>query len=187
MKLSAHKKSKFQSNMQSLESRQSISRCFDDEQLDHGNLKTELNDKSSRGVVVIAATNRLADLDEAVIRRFDSKVYVGVPTRTDRENLLVSFLGNIETTLTKHDIQLIANELEGWSGSDIEALCREAALSPIRSQFHFSQSTTSTMNSHVHITKIRPVTLLDFQNAQQKLVPNKSDCNSDEEYGVLDT
>jgi len=40
---------------------------------------------SSNNIVVIAATNRLEDLDEAVVRRFESRIYIGVPDRACRE------------------------------------------------------------------------------------------------------
>ena len=40
---------------------------------------------SSNSIVVIAATNRLEDLDEAVVRRFESRIYIGVPDKACRE------------------------------------------------------------------------------------------------------
>jgi SpoVK/Ycf46/Vps4 family AAA+-type ATPase len=49
-------------------------------------------DGGGRGVVVIAATNRLEDLDPAVVRRFESKVYVGVPEHDTRVAMIVTFL-----------------------------------------------------------------------------------------------
>jgi len=39
-------------------------------------------------MVVIAATNRVEDLDDAIIRRFDSKVYVGLPVQASREQFI---------------------------------------------------------------------------------------------------
>ena len=52
----------------------------------------EDGDGGGRGVVVIAATNRLEDLDPAVVRRFESKVYVGVPEHDTRVAMIVTFL-----------------------------------------------------------------------------------------------
>ena len=50
------------------------------------------SDKGGRGLVVIAATNRLEDIDPAVVRRFESRVYVGVPDHDTRVSMLISFL-----------------------------------------------------------------------------------------------
>jgi ATPase family associated with various cellular activities (AAA) len=45
-----------------------------------------------RGVVIIAATNRLEDIDPAVVRRFESRVYVGVPEHDTRMAMVTAFL-----------------------------------------------------------------------------------------------
>lgn len=45
-----------------------------------------------RGVVIIAATNRLEDIDPAVVRRFESRVYVGVPEHDTRMAMVTTFL-----------------------------------------------------------------------------------------------
>lgn len=72
-------------------------------------------------MVVLAATNRLEDLDEAVIRRFDSKIYVGVPEHKKiRIQMIHSFLEGIEYVLSEQELGNIAEMTNGWSGSDIE-------------------------------------------------------------------
>lgn len=45
-----------------------------------------------RGLVIIAATNRLEDIDPAVVRRFESRVYVGVPEHDTRMAMVTAFL-----------------------------------------------------------------------------------------------
>lgn len=67
------------------------------ERLDSGHLaqhEDESKDEEvcGRGVVVIAATNRLEDLDPAVVRRFEAKVYVGVPEHDTRVAMIINFL-----------------------------------------------------------------------------------------------
>ncbi len=71
-------------------------------------------------LVVIAATNRIEDIDEAVIRRFESKVYVGVPNKSNRILLIINFLKNIEYCLSDADLNHIADITFGWSASDLE-------------------------------------------------------------------
>ena len=74
--------------------------------------------------MVIAATNRLEDLDEAIIRRFDSKVFVGNPEREARRALLVTFLRGVSAALSELQVDDFIDKTGGWSGSDIEILCR---------------------------------------------------------------
>lgn len=50
------------------------------------------SDRGGSGLVVIAATNRLEDIDPAVVRRFESRVYVGVPEHDTRVAMLINFL-----------------------------------------------------------------------------------------------
>jgi transitional endoplasmic reticulum ATPase len=84
-------------------------------------------------VVVIGATNRPDMLDSALMRpgRFDRIVYVGVPDQEGRETIL-----NIHTKkmpLDKSvDLKKISEELEGYTGADIESLVREAAMLALR-------------------------------------------------------
>lgn len=74
----------------------------------------------SHRLVVIAATNRIEDIDEAVIRRFESKVFVGVPNKAGRKKLIIKFLQDIVYDLSDKDLDQIGDITYGWSGSDIE-------------------------------------------------------------------
>lgn len=76
--------------------------------------------------MVLAATNRLGDLDEAVIRRFEAKVYVGLPCAAARLSMLRGHLQLVSAALTEQEYALVVQLTEGWSGSDIEVLSREA-------------------------------------------------------------
>lgn len=75
-------------------------------------------------MVVIAATNRIEDIDEAVIRRFESKVFVGVPNKMGRKRLITKFLRGIHHELSESDLEHIGDITYGWSGSDIEVRYR---------------------------------------------------------------
>jgi SpoVK/Ycf46/Vps4 family AAA+-type ATPase len=83
-------------------------------------------------VIVVAATNRLADCDPALVRRFAIQIHVGLPQARDRRNIVVKFLSDLEHSLTKKDLKELADATEGWSGSDLESLTREAAMAPVR-------------------------------------------------------
>jgi SpoVK/Ycf46/Vps4 family AAA+-type ATPase len=91
---------------------------------------------NSNDVTVVAATNRIEDIDEAIIRRFSVKCKVDVAgSNKARVRLVRHFLKyctNVPHSLTRQELHLVAQTTEGWSGSDIELLCREAGMSIIR-------------------------------------------------------
>jgi SpoVK/Ycf46/Vps4 family AAA+-type ATPase len=91
----------------------------------------EAEDGSASNVVVMGATNRLDDLDPAVQRRFSSRVFVGNPNQQCILELLRYALTGIQVE-EDVDLEIIASQLEGWSGADIFSVCREAALRPVR-------------------------------------------------------
>lgn len=70
--------------------------------------------------LVLAATNRLEDLDEAILRRFPIKIFVGLPTDLERRDLLKYFLSDVTSILSSEDLMHISRKTNGWSGSDIE-------------------------------------------------------------------
>ena len=78
--------------------------------------------KSNHNVVIVAATNRLEDLDEAIIRRFDKKVYVGAPELSTRLQLVGHFLEGLEVSINETELNDLAKKTCGWSGSDIEVI-----------------------------------------------------------------
>lgn len=77
---------------------------------------------TSVNTTVIAATNRLEDLDEAILRRFDVKIFVGLPDYCTRQQLLRQFLEGIECSINEQETHCIVERTSGWSGSDIEVL-----------------------------------------------------------------
>lgn len=84
---------------------------------------------------VVAATNRIEDIDEAIIRRFPVRISVEVPERAStRMRLVKKFLNsaNVPHKLSEADLEVLAGWTTGWSGSDIEDICREAAMGIIR-------------------------------------------------------
>lgn len=70
--------------------------------------------------VIIGATNRIEDIDEAILRRFECKIFVGVPNKETRKKLIIFNLADINYHLSNEDIDQISNVTVGWSCSDIE-------------------------------------------------------------------
>ncbi|CAG9105948.1 unnamed protein product [Plutella xylostella] len=88
-------------------------------------------------LVVMAATNRPHELDEAALRRFPKRVYVSLPDEQTRAALLTRVLSRGAASSAVDDAQVaeLAARTEGYSGSDLAALCRDAALGPIRGNY----------------------------------------------------
>jgi SpoVK/Ycf46/Vps4 family AAA+-type ATPase len=83
-------------------------------------------------VIFVAATNRPEDCDTALIRRFAIRVLVGQPSKRDRVKILTRFLRDLEHNLSRDHLDYLAKSTEGWTGSDLESLSREAAMAPVR-------------------------------------------------------
>ncbi|XP_047960333.1 uncharacterized protein LOC125205444 isoform X4 [Salvia hispanica] len=90
-----------------------------------------LRTKDKERVLVLAATNRPFDLDEAVIRRLPRRLMVSLPDAQNREKILKVILAT-EELAPDVDLEAVAKMTEGYSGSDLKNLCVAAAHYPIR-------------------------------------------------------
>ncbi|XP_078439543.1 uncharacterized protein LOC144709773 [Wolffia australiana] len=90
-----------------------------------------LRTKDKERVLVLAATNRPFDLDEAVIRRLPRRLMVNLPDTANREKILRVILAKEELGPTV-DLEAVATMTDGYSGSDLKNLCVTAAHCPIR-------------------------------------------------------
>merc|ERR1719411_2187326 len=82
-------------------------------------------------VMVLAATNFPWDIDEALRRRLEKRIYIPLPTLEGREALLKINLKevNVEEGL---DLRSISRKLGGYSGADITNVCRDASMMSMR-------------------------------------------------------
>ncbi|KAM3321501.1 outer mitochondrial transmembrane helix translocase [Capsicum chacoense] len=87
-------------------------------------------DQNAR-VMVLAATNRPSDLDEAIIRRFSQAFEIGKPSLSDRSKILKVVLKG-ERIEDNIDFDGLAGMCEGYTGSDILEACKQAAFIPLR-------------------------------------------------------
>ena len=88
--------------------------------------------KSLEGVNLIAATNRLDVLDEAILRpgRFDRLIEVGLPDKKSREKIFAIHTRNMK--LNKISRKQIIEKMKGMSGAEIKGVCTEAGYFAIR-------------------------------------------------------
>jgi transitional endoplasmic reticulum ATPase len=111
---------------------------------------------SLEDIVVIAATNRPDMVDPAILRpgRFDRLIYVPEPDEKSRTQIFKIYTKNVPLAKDVSLSQLIA-VTKNYSGADIEALCREAAIHALRRDVNAKE-----------------VTMLDFQEAIKKIMPS---------------
>ena len=83
------------------------------------------------GVIVIAATNKIEVLDDALLRagRFDRRLYVGLPNMEDRRKILELYLKDVKYEI---NIQKLSNETSGFSSAALATLVNEALLNMIK-------------------------------------------------------
>jgi spastin len=113
-------------------------------------------------VLVMAATNRPFELDDAALRRFPKRVYVRMPSRSTRMTLLAKLLSRHQNPLSLEELKGIAREAEGYSGSDLTALAKDAALGPIRELNHDQVKEADP-------SSVRFINLTDFDEALKKI------------------
>lgn len=89
------------------------------------------NDEPAKVVMVLAATNFPWDIDEALRRRLEKRIYIPLPTQQGREALLAINLREVKLD-AEVDLTAIARKLDGYSGADITNVCRDASMMSMR-------------------------------------------------------
>ncbi|WP_181563042.1 ATP-dependent metallopeptidase FtsH/Yme1/Tma family protein [Campylobacter hyointestinalis] len=100
-------------------------------------LLTEMDGfEDNSGVIVIAATNKIDVIDEALLRsgRFDRRIFLGLPDLKDRTAILESYLKD-----KKHQVDIVnlAMNTTGFSGAGLATLTNEAAINAFRNKRDF--------------------------------------------------
>ncbi|KAF7669158.1 hypothetical protein LDENG_00243200 [Lucifuga dentata] len=118
-------------------------------------------------VLVMGATNRPQELDEAVLRRFAKRVYVTLPDEETRLTLLRNLLGKHGNPLNQKDLSHLAKMTAGYSGSDLTSLAKDAALGPIR---ELGPEQVRNMAA----SEMRNIKVKDFEDALKRIKPSVS-------------
>ena len=88
-------------------------------------------DTMQKNVMVLAASNFPWDLDEALRRRLEKRIYIPLPEPTDLKALLKINLKGVQLD-SSIDLDALAARLHGYSPADVTNLCRDAAMMPMR-------------------------------------------------------
>uniref|UniRef100_A0A8C5D3W1 Katanin p60 ATPase-containing subunit A1 n=1 Tax=Gadus morhua TaxID=8049 RepID=A0A8C5D3W1_GADMO len=117
------------------------------------------NDDPSKMVMVLAATNFPWDIDEALRRRLEKRIYIALPTAVGRTELLRLNLREVDVAADV-DLAFIAERIEGFSGADITNVCRDASMMAMRRRIQGLSPEEIRALSKEEL--LMPVTMEDF-------------------------
>ncbi|XP_034672350.1 uncharacterized protein LOC117903945 isoform X2 [Vitis riparia] len=139
-----------------------------------------LRTKDTERVLVLAATNRPFDLDEAVIRRLPRRLMVNLPDAPNRAKILKVILAK-EDLSPDVDLDAVASMTDGYSGSDLKNLCVTAAHRPIREILEKEKKERATAQAEGRpppalsgSADIRPLNIDDFKYAHERVCASVS-------------
>lgn len=139
-----------------------------------------LRTSQSNRVLVLAATNRPMDLDDAVIRRMPRRLFVDLPDAANRERILRVILQD-ENLVEPFAFDELAAKTDGYSGSDLHNLCIAAAYRPIRDFLNAegevpsptdaatNKDSTATGDAATPANTLRQLSMTDFVAAMEQV------------------
>ncbi|XP_034398131.1 ATPase family AAA domain-containing protein 1-A [Cyclopterus lumpus] len=139
-----------------------------------------LDTSSTTQVMVMGATNRPQDVDPAILRRMPTTFYVGLPKSRQRQDILRLILTG-ESLSNAINLKEIAEKTDGYSGSDLRELCRDAAMYRVRDYVRKEQmrqiaqqlQDSQEEERPVDEERLRPVTQLDLLFGLDKMKESK--------------
>lgn len=126
---------------------------------------------SERGnVIVLGATNRPESIDPALRRpgRFDREIEIGVPNAEGRLEILQIHSRGMPLA-EDIDLRHISSELHGYTGADIKALCREAAMKALRR--YLPEIDLEAERLSTDILEIIEIANKDFREGMKEIIP----------------
>ncbi|PLN76952.1 putative membrane-spanning ATPase [Aspergillus taichungensis] len=112
-------------------------------------------------IVVLGATNRIQDIDEAILRRMPKKFPVVLPPAQQRLRILSLILKDTKIDRENFDVHYLVKATAGMSGSDIKEACRDAAMVPVRELIRQKKAAGLQMTS-VDPNEVRGLRTEDF-------------------------
>ena len=112
-------------------------------------------------ILILGATNRIQDIDEAILRRMPKKFPVSLPSASQRSRILKLILKDTKMDEAQFDVQYLVRVMAGMSGSDIKEACRDAAMVPVREFIKAKRATGQRMDA-VNPEDVRGLRTSDF-------------------------
>lgn len=126
-------------------------------------LETDDSDPTLNRILIIGATNRAQDLDAAILRRLPTRYQVPLPDLSQRINIFQLILLN-EQLDADVDLEQLAQQTMNYTGSDINEICRQAAMQRVVESCQQEKVTKTD--------RLRSITQDDFVFALKKIHHN---------------
>jgi SpoVK/Ycf46/Vps4 family AAA+-type ATPase len=113
-------------------------------------------------ICVLGATNRIQDIDEAILRRMPKKFPVPLPNAAQRNRIFKLILKDTKLDQSRFDLDYLVRLSAGLSGSDIKEACRDAAMGPMREYIKERKAAGKLGKRGVNPDEVRGVRTEDF-------------------------
>lgn len=143
-------------------------------------------------ICILGATNRMQDIDEAILRRMPKKFPVNLPNAAQRRSIFELTLRDTKIDqntsgkgVPNFDLDALVRVSAGMSGSDIKEACRDAAMVPIREYIKNAKANGKTIRSGIKAEAVRGLQTDDFFGRRggvkqlQRAEPEDDDHRSD--------
>ena len=130
-------------------------------------LKSADTSGRAQRILVLGATNRINDIDDAILRRLPKKFPIYLPNAAQRLKILKLMLKDTKLDQANLDMPYVARVMDGMSGSDIKEACRDAAMVPVREMIRQQRESGRRMNE-VRAKEVRGLKTEDFFNSPKK-------------------
>lgn len=139
-----------------------------------GSVETKEGEKP-KNVIILGATNLPWDLDAAIIRRLDKRIYIPLPEKSARKRLFELMLKDVEVE-DNIDWDLLVKKTELYSGDDMNNLCRDASMMPLRRRLMGGgvKDQMDNVQALQEELKNTPISMRDFTDALESVKPTNS-------------
>jgi len=122
---------------------------------------------ANEGLLFVGATNRPQELDDAARRRLSKRLLIPLPDADARREMLARGLAGLANSVSDQDTTDLLLQTDGYSGSDMAALCREAAMGPCR-----DPGFEAALMAGLSTGEMRPLHRADFDDALCAIRPS---------------
>ncbi|OCT51105.1 Protein MSP1 [Cladophialophora carrionii] len=112
-------------------------------------------------ILILGATNRINDIDDAILRRMPKKFPISLPNASQRLKILKIILRDTKLDKDGLDLEYLSRVMAGMSGSDIKEACREAAMTPVREMIQRQRQSGQRMED-MRAGEVRGLRTADF-------------------------
>ncbi|MFX1388139.1 MAG: AAA family ATPase [Promethearchaeota archaeon] len=125
-----------------------------------------LKSTHDKPLLVLGATNRPWDIDNAMLSRFEKRVHVPLPDLKARAGIFKIHTEGVNSAVKDEDFVELAVRTDGYSGRDIANVCREVIMLPIR-----ELDMGGLLENSEREVEVRDITLKDFIKTLKKVKP----------------